>query len=299
MAKKKRGLGSLGVDVLLSATERESPIRSVTEKFLQLLPIEVIRQSPFQPRQILESDALDALTESIRQQGVVQPIVVRKVNSEYELIAGERRWRAAQRAGLQDIPAVIKAVNDQEAAAIALIENLQREDLNPLEEAQAFANLIENFGLTHQEVSEVVGRSRAAVSNSLRLLALAEPVKEMLNQGQIEMGHARALLSVKDSEQVSCAQTIIRKQLSVRAAEALIKQVLQKGTKLDRAVTHHDPDITRLEQKLSDHLGANITIKHSQNGSGRLQIRYANLDEFEGIVEKLLGKKKKLKSISD
>ena len=299
MAKKKRGLGALGVDVLLSATESTSPISNVSEKSLHQLPIEVIRQSPFQPRQIMESDALDALTESIRQQGVVQPIVVRQVNGEYELIAGERRWRAAQQAGLHDIPAVIKSVNDQEAAAIALIENLQREDLNPLEEAHAFANLIENFGLTHHEVGEVVGRSRAAVSNSLRLLALAEPVKKMLNEGQIEMGHARALLSIKDSEQVNCAHTIIKKQLSVRAAEALVKQVLQKGTKLDRAVTHHDPDITRLEQKLSDQLGANITIQHSKNGSGRMQLRYANLDEFEGIVEKILGKKKKLKSIQD
>ena len=292
MAIKKRGLGALGVDVLLSATDTKSPVSATADKSLQQLPIEVIRQSPYQPRQIIEPEALEALADSIRQQGVVQPIVVRKVDNEYELIAGERRWRAAQQAGLHDIPAVIKSVNDQEAAAIALIENLQREDLNPLEEAQAFANLIDNFTLTHQEVGEVVGRSRAAVSNSLRLLALTEPVKAMLNQGQIEMGHARALLSVKESEQASYAQTIVRKQLSVRAAEALVKQELKKGTKLNHAIGRHDPDISRLEQKLSDQLGANITIQHSKNGGGRMQVRYSNLDEFEGIVEKLLSKSK-------
>lgn len=292
MAIKKRGLGALGVDVLLSAADTKAPVSPSADKSLQQLPIEVIRQSPYQPRQVMEPEALEALADSIRQQGVVQPIVVRKVNNEYELIAGERRWRAAQQAGLHEIPALIKSVNDQEAAAIALIENLQREDLNPLEEAQAFANLIDNFTLTHQEVGEVVGRSRAAVSNSLRLLALTEPVKALLNQGQIEMGHARALLSVKESEQASYAQTIVRKHLSVRAAEALVKQELKKGTKLDHAVSHHDPDISRLEQKLSDQLGANITIQHSQNGSGRMQVRYSNLDEFEGIVEKLLSKSK-------
>ncbi len=294
MSKKKRGLGALGVDVLLSAADHEHTVVSptTTEKSLQQLPIEVIRQSPYQPRQVMEPGALEALAESIRQQGVVQPIVVRKVNSGYELIAGERRWRAAQQAGLQNIPAVIKSVNDQEAAAIALIENLQREDLNPLEEAQAFANLVDNFTLTHQEVGEIVGRSRAAVSNSLRLLSLAEPVKEMLHQGQIEMGHARALLGLTVTQQITCAQAILRRQLSVRATEALVKQTQQKGTKPKRSSRHQDPDIERMQQKLSDQLGANITIQHSQTGSGRLQIRYANLDEFEGIVERLLGSTK-------
>ena len=292
MTKKKRGLGALGVDVLLSAADSEAPISSSSDKSLQQLPIEVIRQSPYQPRQVMEPSALDALAESIRKQGVVQPVVVRKVNNEYELIAGERRWRAAQQAELTEIPAVIKQVNDQEAAAIALIENLQREDLNALEEAQAFANLIENFNLTHQEVGEAVGRSRTAVSNSLRLLALAEPVKEMLNQSQIEMGHARALLGLSHAEQLKCAHTVVKKQLSVRATENLVKQMQQKGKELDRAVDHHDPDIARLEQKLSDQFGSNITIQHTQNGSGRMQIRYSSLDEFEGIVEKLLGKSK-------
>ena len=291
MAKKKRGLGSLGVDVLLSAVETESAI-SASEKLLQQLPIELIRQSPYQPRQMMKPEALEALASSIRKQGVVQPIVVRKVNGEFQLIAGERRWRAAQQAGLQEIPAVIKKVNDQEAAAIALIENLQREDLNPLEEAQAFANLIEKFGLTHHEIGEVVGRSRAAVSNSLRLLALVDSVKEMLNQGQIEMGHARALLALGKKEQKICAQTIVKRQLSVRAAEKLVKQAQQNDEKKSQSSKQVDPDIARLEQKISDKLGANVTIQYSPNGSGRLQIRYNNLEEFEGIVEKLLLKTK-------
>lgn len=291
MSKKKRGLGILGVDVLLSAAETETSI-SAADKSLQHLPIEMIQQSPYQPRHVIEPEALEALASSIRQQGVVQPIVVRKVDGNYQLIAGERRWRAAQLAGLHDIPAVVKSVSDQEAAAIALIENLQREDLNPLEEAHAFSNLIEKFELTHQEVGEVVGRSRAAVSNSLRLLALADPVKKMLNQGQIEMGHARALLALNKTEQTTSAHTIVRRQLSVRAAEALVKQIQQKVIKQALPASHPDPDIMRLEQRLSDQLGSNVTIQHRQNGSGRLQIRYANLDEFEGIVEKLTSKSK-------
>jgi len=291
MAKKKRGLGSLGVDVLLSAAETESA-SNASEKSLQQLPIELVRQSPYQPRQIMNPEALEALANSIRKQGVVQPIVVRKVNGEYQLIAGERRWRAAQQAGLQEIPAVIKKVSDQEAAAIALIENLQREDLNPLEEAHAFANLIEKFELTHQEIGEVVGRSRAAVSNSLRLLALIDSVKEMLNQGQIEMGHARALLALDKKEQKTCAQTIVTRQLSVRAAENLVKQYLQKDETKILSNKQADPDIVRLEQKISDRLGAKVSIHYNATGSGRLQIRYNNLDEFEGIVEKLLRKPK-------
>jgi len=295
MLKKKRGLGSLGVDVLLSAAKTENAISNSDvvggDKSLQSLPIDLIHQSPYQPRQIMEPEALEALASSIRQQGVVQPIVVRKSGEEYELIAGERRWRASQQAGLQNIPAVVKDVNNQEAAAIAIIENLQREDLNPLEEAQAFANLIENFGLTHQEVGEVVSRSRAAVSNSLRLLSLAQPVKDLLNQGELEMGHARPLLALSEQHQIKCAQTIIQRQLSVRDAEALVKQNQAGGSKKKASKkTSQDPDISRMEHKLADQLGARVSIQHSQNGSGRLQIRYTNLDEFEGIVDKLLNK---------
>ena len=296
MLKKKRGLGSLGVDVLLSAAKTENAISSSdanSDKSLQSLPIDLIHQSPYQPRQVMEPEALEELALSIRQQGVVQPIVVRKAGDEYELIAGERRWRASQQAGLDNIPAVVKNVNDQEAAAIAIIENLQREDLNPLEEAQAFANLIEKFGLTHQEVGEVVSRSRAAVSNSLRLLALAQPVKDMLNNGALEMGHARPLLALSEQQQIKCAQNIVQRQLSVRGAEALVKQLQQGGGKKKSTTSiHQDPDISRMEHKLADRLGARVSIQHSQNGSGRMQIRYTNLDEFEGIVDKLLGESK-------
>lgn len=295
MANKKRGLGALGVDVLLSAADTTTTISS-NDKSLQELPVDVISQSPYQPRQIMQPEALEALATSIRQQGVVQPIVVRKVEHGYELIAGERRWRAAQQAGLQEIPAVIKQVDEQQAAAIALIENIQREDLNPLEEAQAFSNLIDKFGLTHQEVGEVVGRSRTAVSNSLRLLSLAGPVKDMLNQGELEMGHARALLTLQDMQQASAAQTIVQKQLSVRAAEALVKQIQQQQTENlvgeKFASKRKDPDITRLENKLADQFGAKVSIQHGKMGSGKLQISYSNLDEFEGIVNKLLKKKK-------
>jgi ParB family chromosome partitioning protein len=294
MIKKKRGLGSLGVDVLLSAAKTENAISNSdanANKSLQHLAIDMIHQSPYQPRQIMEPEALEALASSIRQQGVVQPIVVRKTGADYELIAGERRWRAAQQAGLHEIPAIIKNVNDQEAAAIAIIENLQREDLNPLEEAQAFANLIEKFGLTHQEVGEVVSRSRAAVSNSLRLLALVPAVKNMLNKGELEMGHARALLALNEPQQGQCAKMIIQRQLSVRGAEALVKQLLQGDSKKkSSANSHQDPDISRMEHKLSDRLGARVSIQHSQNGSGRMHIRYTNLDEFEGIIDKLLSK---------
>jgi len=295
MTKKKRGLGSLGVDVLLSAAQTETAHGgndTVIQTPLQNIPVDMIHQSPYQPRQIMEPEALDALASSIRQQGVVQPIVVRKVDEGYELIAGERRWRAAQQAGLHEIPTVIKTVDDQEAAAIAIIENLQREDLNPLEEAQAFANLIEKFGLTHQEVGEVVSRSRSAVSNSLRLLELADVVKDMLHRGEIEMGHARALLALKERQQIQCAKSILQKQLSVRAAEALVKQMLQGGAKKKSVTISQDPDVSRMEHKLSDRLGAGVSIQHSQNGSGRLQIRYTNLDEFEGIVAKLMGEAK-------
>lgn len=291
MTKKKRGLGALGVDVLLSASDTQTTITSA-DKSLQRLPIETIHQSPYQPRQMIEPEALAELANSIRNQGVVQPIVVRKVQNEYQLIAGERRWRAAQQVGLEEIPAVVKQVDDQEAAAIALIENLQREDLNPLEEAQAFANLVENFELTHHEVGEVVGRSRAAVSNSLRLLSLEEPVKQMLNQAKLEMGHARALLALNKSQQIEYAQIILQRQLSVRQAEELVKQAQLKKHKPKKLSNQQDPDISRLEQKLSDQIGAKVSIQHNQNGKGRLQIQYNSLDEFEGIIDKILKKRK-------
>lgn len=287
MSKRKRGLGALGVDVLLSTTG-SAPEHGTGRQALYNLPVERIHRSPYQPRKAVEPQALEALAESIRRQGIVQPIVVRKVAGEYQLIAGERRWLAAQQAGLQEVPAVIKEADDREAAAIALIENLQREDLNPLEEAQAFSNLVERFNLTHQEVGEAVGRSRASVSNSLRLLALPGAVKEMLNQGRIEMGHARALLALSEAEQLSVAQTVIRRKLSVRATEGLIKRIQSGQAGQGHGETRPDPDILRMEQKLSDRLGTGVKIRHRRNGSGQVSISYASLDEFGGIVEKLV-----------
>ena len=194
MKKKKPGLGALGIDVLLSTG---GPAPPAGDASLRTLPVELIHRSPYQPRRQVSPEALQELADSIRRQGILQPVVVRRVEGEYQLIAGERRWRAAQQAGLLEIPAVIRDADDQEAAALALVENLQREDLNPLEEARAYSGLVEQFGLTHQEVGEAVGRSRAAVSNSLRLLALPAGVQDLLDRGQIEMGHARALLALE------------------------------------------------------------------------------------------------------
>lgn len=287
MSKKKRGLGALGVDVLLSATSR-GPEHGAGGVSLHNLPVERICRSPYQPRRAMEPQALAALADSIRRQGLVQPVVVRRVADEYQLIAGERRWRAAQQAGLQEIPAVIQEASDQEAAAIALIENLQREDLDPLEEARAFSSLIENFDLTHQQVGEAVGRSRASVSNSLRLLALPGAVQEMLNQGHIEMGHARALLALNEPDQLSVAQTVVRRKLSVRATEERVKRVQSGHAGSGRGPARPDPDILRMEQKLSDRLGTGVKVRHNRNGSGQVSIRYASLDEFGGIVEKLI-----------
>ena len=280
----------MGVDMLLSAVDTQA-VKSDDKEALRNLPIDVIKRNPYQPRQTMESEALETLVNSIRRQGIVQPIVVREVDGTYQLIAGERRWRAAQRAGLEKIPAIIKDVGDQEAAAIALIENLQRENLNPLEEAQAFANLIEKFDLTHQEVGDIVSRSRTAVSNSLRLLMLSDPVKELLQQGQLEMGHARALLALQGAAQIDSARLIVQRQLSVRAAEALVKKVQKKDEKT-WPFGREDADVVRLRQQLSDHLGADVAVLHKKNGGGRVQIRYTSLDELEGIIEKLLPEKK-------
>ena len=283
MTRKKPGLGTLGIDVLLSTGE---PVSTAAKASLHELPVELIHRSPYQPRRQMKPEALEELTDSIRRQGIIQPVVVRKVAGEYQLIAGERRWRAAQQAGLREIPAVIRDIDDRKAAALALVENLQREDLNPLEEARAYSSLIENFGLTHQEVGEAVGRSRAAVSNSLRLLALPAAVQEMLDRGQIEMGHARALLALEATRVPAAAQEVVQRKLSVRATEALVRKI-QSGQPGKREDGGMDPDLQRMERRLSEHLGTHVTIQHRRDGSGRVQVRYASLEEFDGIVKKL------------
>ncbi len=285
-AKKKRlgrGLGSL----IGNVQEVTEPSAQELANGLQELPVDRIQRGEYQPRKHFDEASLNELAESIRAQGVVQPIVVRREGEHYELIAGERRWRAAQIAGLQSIPAVIKDIDSQAAAAIALIENIQREDLNPLEEAMALQRLIDEFGLTHMQVAESVGRSRVAVTNLLRLLELAEPVKEMVNKGLLSMGHARALLALPKEDQPELARVVVHRGLSVRETEALVKKTLApKPPAADKAV---DPDIQRLEQRISESLCAQVRIKPGKKGSGQLVIHFHNNDELDGILQHLMG----------
>ncbi|MDH5356369.1 MAG: ParB/RepB/Spo0J family partition protein, partial [Gammaproteobacteria bacterium] len=238
--------------------------------------------------QHFDQQALQELADSIKAQGIIQPLVVRPEGAHYELIAGERRWRAAQLAALQTVPVVIRDLDSKSAAAIALIENIQREDLNPLEESQALMRLIEEFDLTHQQVADSVGRSRASVSNLLRLLDLADPVKEQVNKGLLDMGHARALLALIRHDQIEVAAIVVKRGLSVRETEALVKQALNNATKTPGTkVVTSDPDIKRLETSISEKLGAAVKIKSGKKGSGQLIINFHNSDELDGILEHL------------
>ena len=284
---KKRGLGR-GLDALLGDSRSVAAVTEVTEEErrsdLQALPIDRVHRGRYQPRRHFDTDGLQELADSISAQGMVQPVVVRPVEAGYELIAGERRWRAAQMAGLHEIPAVVRDLDDQAAAAVGLIENIQREDLNPLEQARAIDRLIEDFGLTHQQVAQAVGRSRAAVSNLLRLQELDETVKEMVETGQLEMGHARALLGLKGEQQRALARQVARRGLTVRQTEALVRQQSEVGGR-SRTPAKKDADTRRLEQDLSERLGAQVTIVPGRKGRGRLQIAYNSADELEGILE--------------
>lgn len=279
---KKPGLGR-GLDMLLSSACSQST--DTEDTVLKRLPVERVRPGQYQPRTRMDADALQELADSIKAQGLVQPIVVRKLNGgEYELIAGERRWRAAQLAGLHDIPAVVRDIPDQAAAAMSLIENIQREDLNALEEAGALRRLIDEFGLTHQQTAEAVGRSRVAVTNLLRLLELQPEVKALLDAGQFEMGHARALLALQGAKQIEIAKLVAQRQLSVRDTERLIKQVLE-NTNVEIPAFKPSPDVVRLEQRLADTLGAKVAIRYNRSGKGKLVIEYNSLDELDGILE--------------
>jgi len=260
------------------------------------LPLDLLQRGKYQPRMDMRPESLESLADSIKSQGLVQPILVRPLpgrnpgeSQRYEIIAGERRWRAAQMAGIAEIPAVIRDVPDEAALAMALIENIQREDLNPLEEARALARLIEEFGLTHGQAAEAVGRSRAAVSNLLRLTELADEVKELLEQRSIEMGHARALLSLTSRrQQIEVAGLVAKKSLSVRDTEALVRRLLSpakpgmEGLGIDAG--SRDPDIRRLERELADKLGAKVMFQHGASGKGKLVVTYNSLDELEGIL---------------
>ena len=286
MKKKRlgRGLGSLigNIDEVAGAVDDAANADGLIE-----LDIDRIQRGRYQPRQVFEQEALQELADSIRAQGVVQPIVVRPEGNHFELVAGERRWRAAQLAGLQKIPAVVRELDARSAAAIALIENIQREDLNPLEEAQAFSRLIEEFDLTHQQVADSVGRSRASVSNLIRLLDLAEPVKQQVNKGLLDMGHARALLALIRHDQVEIAKLVINRGLSVRETEQLVKKTLAAQDKGKAKPVVADPDIKRLEGKISEKLGAGVKIKPGKKGSGQLVISFHSPAELEGILEHL------------
>jgi len=284
---KRRGLGR-GLDALLTSVPKDSSDNSSVDSQqseLQKLPIEQLKPGKYQPRKDMSNEALIELANSIKSQGIIQPIVVRQTDyEEYEIIAGERRWRAAQIAGLDRVPCLVKDVPDESAVAIALIENIQREDLNAMEEAIALERLLIEFELTHQEVADVVGKSRTTVSNLLRLNNLNNEVKTFLEHGDIEMGHARALLALSDEEQNNTARIVVAKELTVRETEALIKK-LQEPTKEEKA-KEIDPDTQSLEQNLSEKIGSQVSISHNKKGKGKLVISYTNLEELDGIISK-------------
>jgi ParB family chromosome partitioning protein len=285
MSTKKRGLGR-GLEALLGSAASTVAVTSDTgEGDLRHLPVDIIRRGKYQPRTDMHPESLEELADSIRAQGIIQPILVRPVSSsEFEIIAGERRWRAAQLAGLHEIPAVVKDVPDQAAVAMALIENIQRENLNPMEEAKALQRLIDEFSLTHQMVAEAVGRSRAAVSNLLRLFDLNDDVKDMLEHRQLEMGHARALLGLSGAQQSETARKVVARGLSVRETEQWVRRLLTAGPKQRTKARTLDPDVRRLQDELSSKLGASVTIKHALSGKGKLIVQYNNIDELEGIL---------------
>lgn len=276
---KHKGLGR-GLDALLAGDDGKAG------EMLQQLAVGQLQPGKYQPRTHMDPESLQQLADSIRAQGVMQPVLVRPVaGGRYEIIAGERRWRASQLAGLSEIPALVREIPDEAALAMALIENIQRENLNPLEEALGIQRLVNEFKLTHQAAAEAVSRSRSAVTNLLRLLHLAPRVQEMLMHGKIDMGHARALLGLTQVKQIDAAHEIIKKGLSVREAEKLAQRMLkpEPGTKPKEA----DRDILRLQEELSEKLGARVTLKYQTNGKGRLTIEYDNLDQLDSIIGRL------------
>ncbi len=293
---KRKGLGR-GLDALLSTNSslnapqgaNHADASSLDTKpkdgILADLPIEFLQRGKYQPRTDMQQESLQELADSIKAQGVMQPIVVRPIGDQkYEIIAGERRWRASQLAGLDKIPAVIRDVPDEAAIAMALIENIQREDLNPVEEAVALKRLQEEFELTHQEVATAVGKSRTAVSNTLRLLNLCAEVRTLLEHGDIEMGHARSLLTLETQAQKYLANTVVAKSLSVRQTEALVRKYQAEENKPKQAPVKENADITKLQDALSDKIGVPVMVQHSAKGSGKLVLKYSNLDELDGIL---------------
>jgi len=300
MMHKKPTLGRGLADLLGHATARPAPpadkgpvpAPAPPAEQLARLPLDLLQRGRYQPRIDMRPETLQELADSIKAQGVVQPIVVRPLEApaigetqRYEIIAGERRWRAAQMAGLAEIPAVIRRIPDEAAIAVSLIENIQRENLNPLEEARALERLIKEFELTHQEAADAVGRSRAGVSNLLRLLELAAEVSALIEKREIEMGHARALLALTNRrQQIEVATLVAKKGLSVRETEALVRRMQEPAAERDARSAPRDPNVHRLEQELADKLGAKVAIQHSGGGKGKLVVSYNSLDELDGIL---------------
>lgn len=296
---KKRGLGGMGLDALLAGAasqkgnhNQDAPEQAESETVsskdvLKNVPVEYLQPGQYQPRKDMHPEALEELAASIKVQGIMQPIVVRAIapsakNTKYEIIAGERRWRAAQMAGLHEVPAIIREVADEAAIAMALIENIQRENLNPMEEAVALHRLQEEFELTQQQVADAVGKSRVTVTNLLRLMNLNDDVRTLLEHGDIEMGHARALLGLQGEHQSEAARQVAAKGMTVRQTEELVRQWHQQ--KQTPGKTKADPNIQRLETSLGDRLGAKVELKHNAKGKGKLVINYSSLDELDGIL---------------
>lgn len=287
MAAKKRGLGERGLGALLAGSKVNLD-RDLSEHDGELreVPVDLIQRGRYQPRRDMDPAALQELADSIRQQGVMQPVVLRPLNEgRYELIAGERRWRATQMAELDRIPAIIRDVSDEAAIAMALIENIQRENLNPIEEAFALHRLQDEFGLTQAQVAEAVGKSRTTITNLLRLTSLTEDVRVMLEHGDLEMGHGRAMLTLSPELQMQVARQVVARSLSVRQTEALVRRVQQEDpNQKGRARTALDPNIRALQDDLAERLGARVSIDHGQRGKGKLVIEYSSLDELDGIL---------------
>ena len=287
MAAKKRGLGQRGLGALLQNSKVDlNEATSSHDSELREIPIDLIQRGRYQPRRDMDPAALQELADSIRQQGVMQPVVVRHIaEGRYELIAGERRWRATQMAELDSIPAIVRDVPDDAAIAMALIENIQRENLNPIEEAFALQRLQDEFGLTQGQVAEAVGKSRTTITNLLRLIGLTEDVRTMLEHGDLEMGHGRAMLTLPPEQQVQVAKQVVAKSLSVRQTEALVRRVQNEKPgeqKADKPPVA--PNIRALQDDLSDRLGARVSIAHGKRGKGKLVIEYTSLDELDGIL---------------
>lgn len=290
--KRRKGLGSLGVDALLSTQALTvAPEHAAASRDLVYLDIERICPNRHQPRIHIDEEQLNDLAQSLHQQGMIQPVVVRSLPDRpkyYEMIAGERRWRAAQRIGLQKIPAIIRQADEQQVAMLTLVENIQRADLNVLEEAAALQNMIKQFSLTHEAVATMVGRSRTVVTNLLRLLDLHGRVQQLLNEGALEMAHARTLLRLDKDEQSAVAQVVVRQQMNVRQTERYVAQLLELKQKPHTRVTAKPAvEITALERKLTEHLGAPVRIEHQKSGGGKLTIRYNSLTVLDGILEKI------------